>query len=262
MKSPQRRDLAPSAGRAVRLWSAALGLLVFSLSSWGDVADRYSDPLQLMLRQVEVEVPFHSGDAGPAGVRPKVLAAMARVPRHEFVAESQRNLCYESRALTIAPGRRMPPPYLSAMVTDILSLGPQDRVLEIGTGTGYQAALMSLLAGEVLTIEADEELARTAANRLARLGFDRVEVGRATGLAGWPSRGPFDAILVRGAVTEVPVGLIEQLAPGGVLLVPVSTAGGQPVLTQVALKAQKRRKKAPQYLIQPLMPIEADELPR
>ncbi len=237
-------------------------LLAICLRAWGADADRYSDPLQLMLRQVEVEVPFHAGDTGPGEVRPKVLAAMARVPRHEFVAEDQRDLCYESRALPIAPGRRMPPPYLAAMLTDILSLESGDRVLEIGTGTGYQAALMSLLAAEVLTIEADERLASAAANRLARLGFGRVEVGRATGLGGWSSRGPFDAILVRGAVTQVPIGLIEQLAPGGVLLVPVSTAGGQPVLTRVAVKPQKRRNKQPKFFVQPLMPIEADPLPR
>lgn len=247
---------------STRWWVLSLCFAGVTVNSWGSDTDRYTAPLQLMLRQVEVEVPLHSGDSGPGGVLPKVLAAMERVPRHEFVAESQRDLCYESRALPIAPGRRMPAPYVSAILTDLLALEPADRVLEIGTGTGYQAALMSLLAGQVITIEPDPELASAAANRLARLGFDRVEVGRATGLDGWPSRGPFNAILVRHAVTQVPVGLLEQLTPDGVLLVPVATAGGQPVLTRVAVKPQKRRRKPPKYLIQPLMPVEADALPR
>lgn len=223
--------------------------------------ERYRGAMELMLRQIQLEVPLHSGDGGPGEVRPQVLAAMQRVPRHEFVAASQRDLCYESQALAIAPGRTLLAPYLSALVTDLLALDPGDRVLEIGTGSGYQAAVMSLLAARVVTIEPDEALAAAAANRLARLGFDRVEVGHAHGLSGWPSRGPFDAILVRGAVTQVPVALVEQLAPGGVMLVPVEASGGRPILTRVSFESKKRRRRTPKLLVQPLMPVEIERMP-
>ncbi|HEX5066419.1 MAG TPA: protein-L-isoaspartate(D-aspartate) O-methyltransferase [Myxococcota bacterium] len=156
------------------------------------------------------------------GVRdPRVLDAMRQVPRHELVPASQRDLAYEDRPLPIGYGQTISQPYVVAAMTDALHLTGSERVLEIGTGSGYQAAILSKLAKQVYSIEIVPELAQRARADLARLGFANVEVRQGDGWRGWPEQAPFDAIVVTAAPEEVPPDLIAQLAVGGRLVIPV-----------------------------------------
>jgi protein-L-isoaspartate(D-aspartate) O-methyltransferase len=157
------------------------------------------------------------------GVRDaRVLEALRKVPRHEFVPENLRERAYGDTALPIGHGQTISQPYVVAVMTELAHLGPDSKVLEIGTGSGYQAAILSLLAGEVYSIEIVAPLAERAKETLARLGY-RVHLRTGDGYAGWPEAAPFDAIVVTAAPPEVPQALREQLAVGGRLVVPVGT---------------------------------------
>jgi protein-L-isoaspartate(D-aspartate) O-methyltransferase len=156
------------------------------------------------------------------GVRdPRVLDAMRQVPRHELVPPFQRDLAYEDRPLPIGHGQTISQPYVVAAMTEALGLKGGERVLEIGTGSGYQAAVLSKLAKEIYSIEIVPELAQRARADLARLGYANVEVRQGDGWRGWPEKAPFDAIVVTAAPEEVPPDLIAQLAVGGRLVIPV-----------------------------------------
>ena len=152
---------------------------------------------------------------------PRILAAMRRVPRHEFVPEPLRDHAYQDRPLPIGHEQTISQPYVVAAMTELAAPGPEARVLEVGTGSGYQAAILAELAGEVYSIEIVEPLAERAAATLAHLGYDRVRVRAGDGYRGWPEAAPFDAIVVTAAPREVPPALLEQLAPGGRLVIPV-----------------------------------------
>jgi protein-L-isoaspartate(D-aspartate) O-methyltransferase len=156
------------------------------------------------------------------GVRdPRVLAALRAVPRHEFVPPEQRGHAYEDRPLPIGAGQTISQPYIVAVMTELLELGGDERVLEIGTGSGYQAAVLGRLAREVYTIEIVPELASRAEADLRRLGFANVHVRQGDGYRGWPEQAPFDAIVVTAAPEHVPQPLVDQLAVGGRLVLPV-----------------------------------------
>jgi len=156
-----------------------------------------------------------------------VLGAMDAVPRHEFVPPELRARAYEDLPLSIGAGQTISQPYIVAAMTAALRLDPQDRVLEIGTGCGYQAAVLSLLAKEVFTIECRTELARSAASRLAALGYSNVHVHCGDGTLGLPECAPFDAILIAAAAPAVPKPLLAQLAEGGRMILPVGSADQQ-----------------------------------
>ena len=151
----------------------------------------------------------------------RTLAALEQVPRHEFVPDSQKRYAYQNRPLSIGAGQTISQPYIVALMTDLAEVTKDDVVLEIGTGSGYQAAVLSELAGRVYTIEIVEELGRRAASTLERLGYDNVTARVGDGYAGWPDHAPFDAILVTAAPEKVPQPLIEQLAVGGRMVIPV-----------------------------------------
>lgn len=151
----------------------------------------------------------------------RVMAAMERVPRHEYVPARERRLAYVNRPLPIGEGQTISQPTIVALMTDLLDPEPGDRVLEIGTGSGYQAAVLAELVARVYSIEIVEPLARRAAATLAAQGIDNVEVRVGDGWLGWPEAAPFDGILVTAAAPEVPPPLVEQLAPGGHLVIPV-----------------------------------------
>jgi protein-L-isoaspartate(D-aspartate) O-methyltransferase len=152
---------------------------------------------------------------------PEVLAAMRNVPRHEFVPRDKQRLAYSDQPLPIGYGQTISQPYIVAYMTEVLELNVEDRVLEIGTGSGYQAAVLAEITDEVYTIEIIDELAESAAERLKRLGCSEVRVKNADGYYGWPEYAPFDAIIVTAAAGHVPSPLIQQLAPGGRIVIPI-----------------------------------------
>jgi len=152
---------------------------------------------------------------------PAVLAALRKVPRHEFVPEELRAVAYEDRPLPIGHDQTISQPYIVAVMTELAHLRAGSKVLEVGTGSGYQAAVVHEITGGVHSIEIVEPLAREAAETLRRLGYDEAVVRHGDGYRGWPEEAPFDAILVTAAPEQVPQPLLDQLAPGGRLVVPV-----------------------------------------
>jgi protein-L-isoaspartate(D-aspartate) O-methyltransferase len=157
----------------------------------------------------------------------RVLAAMGAVPRHEFVPESLRQDAYEDHPLPIGDGQTISQPYIVAAMLEHLALQASDRVLEVGTGSGYVTALLSELCAEVFSVERYPSLANSAESILRRLGFRNVKIKVGDGSMGWSEHAPFDAILVSAATAEVPPALIEQLKEGGRLIIPVGSATSQ-----------------------------------
>jgi len=154
---------------------------------------------------------------------PRVLKAMGKVPRHEFVGPELRALAYDDRPLPIGHGVTISQPYIVALMTELADVRAGERVLDVGTGSGYQAAVLAELGAEVWGIEIVKELAEQAAKRLEKLGYTKAHVRHGDGYAGWPAHAPFDAIIVAAAPREVPQALLDQLAIGGRLVIPVGS---------------------------------------
>ena len=152
-----------------------------------------------------------------------VLQAMARVPRHRFVPAEMQPYAYDDRPLPIGQGQTISQPYIVGYMTDVLQLAPGHKVLEIGTGSGYQAAVLAEIAQQVYSIEIVPELADRARRALDETGYRNVEVRTGNGYLGWPDRAPFDRIVVTAAPPEIPKALVDQLAIGGIMVVPVGT---------------------------------------
>jgi protein-L-isoaspartate(D-aspartate) O-methyltransferase len=161
----------------------------------------------------------------PNGVTdPRVIHVMSQVPREEFLAGRLRRHAYENRALAIDCGQTISQPLVVALMTQALAPKPEDNALEVGTGSGYQAAVLSRLVRHLVTLELEPALAEHASEVLKRLGYDNVEVAVADGTLGWPARAPYDVILVAAASPDVPPALIDQLADGGRLVIPLGHA--------------------------------------
>jgi len=154
---------------------------------------------------------------------PRVLAALLKVERHRFVPEKYLDSAYSDQPLPIGEGQTISQPYIVGLMTELLELKGNEKVLEIGTGSGYQAAILAELAKEVYTIEIIESLASTAEKRLSELGYQNVRLKAGDGYLGWPEAAPFDAIIVTAAPDHIPKPLIEQLKEGGRMVVPVGT---------------------------------------
>ena len=171
------------------------------------------------------------------GVRDEaVLAALAKVPRHEFVPGEVRGSAYDDHPLPIGLGQTISQPYIVALMSEALAPRPSHRLLELGTGSGYQAAVLSLLVASVFTIEYHAALAEEAAARLSRLGYANVEVRAGDGWGGWPARAPFEAAIVTFAAPDVPAALVAQVRTGGRICIPI----GQPQQVQQLMLYTKR----------------------
>ena len=170
------------------------------------------------------------------GIKPpnrRVMEAMAKVPRHEFVPHHLRPYAYLNHPLPLGFGQNISEPYLIALMTHLADLSAEDVVFETGTGAGYQAAILAGLAKRVYSVEIIKPLARRAAETLARLGFDNVEVRLGDGFFGWSEHGPYDAMIIKESMTYVPPPLLRQLKPGGRMVVPLGPPKGPQFLTLI-----------------------------
>lgn len=157
----------------------------------------------------------------------RVIQAMLDVPRHEFIPEGYRHYAYHDFPVPIGEGQTISQPYIVALMTEELSLSTADRVLEIGTGSGYQAAVLAEIAREVYTVEIIESLAEEAGERLKSLGYDNIEVKAGDGYEGWEEHAPYDRVIVTCAPTDIPQPLIDQMKEGGIMVIPYGSAGFQ-----------------------------------
>ncbi len=186
-----------------------------------------------LLREIEAEIRETCGYTGRRALAREVIDAIAKVEREEFVSPCQAPLAYDNRPLSIGHGQTISQPYVVALMTDLLELAPEHRVMEVGTGSGYQAAILAMLARKVHTIERLDALADQARSRLKRLGYDTVEVHNGDGYEGLVDQAPFDAIIVTAAAKEIPPPLVEQLKPGGRMVIPVGGRFGVQYLVLV-----------------------------
>lgn len=183
----------------------------------------YEEERAELVRTVEREMESTRSYHRREGLDPAVVEALAAVPRHRFVPEDQRRWAYDNRPLPIGHGQTISQPYIVALMTDLLDLEPDDRVLEIGTGSGYQAAILGEIVDQVYTIEVVEPLHQRSLALLAELGYDQIETRLGDGYYGWPEAAPFDAIIVTAAASHVPPPLLEQLASPGRMMIPVGS---------------------------------------
>ena len=190
---------------------------------------------EALAREVEEDVRLTSSYTGKLLLDSRVMSAIRTVPRHEFVPEEHRQYAYLNRPLPIGEDQTISQPYIVALMTDLAGVNEQSRVLEIGTGSGYQAAVLAEIVAHVYTIEIIAALGRRAEQTLERLGYENVSVRVGDGYKGWPEHAPFDAIIVTAAPDTVPEPLKEQLAVGGRLVIPVGPQYGEQSL-QVLVK--------------------------
>ena len=193
----------------------------------------YETERRAMVREIAADVRRTSNYLGKNRLDDRVMDAMGRVERHRFVPESIRDMAYLNRPLPIGHDQTISQPYIVAIMTDLLGLDPGCRVLEVGTGSGYQAAVLAELCDEVFTIEIVAPLGQEADERLARLGYENVNVRIGDGYAGWPEEAPFDGIIVTAGASHVPDPLVEQLARGARIVIPVGDPYGRQDLVVV-----------------------------
>ncbi len=186
-------------------------------------AESYESQRQRMIREIEADVRATRRYIGKSELDRRVMEAIARVPRHEFVPPSYRDEAYENHPLPIGEGQTISQPYIVALMTDLLELETGAVVLEIGTGSGYQAAVLAELAGRVYSIEIIDRLSRTATEILGRLDYQNVTTRVGDGYRGWPEHAPFDGIIVTAAAPEIPPPLVAQLKAGGRMVIPVKS---------------------------------------
>lgn len=186
-------------------------------------ADEYLTERLHLIQLIEQDVKATSAYLKKEALDPRVLEVMATVPRHEFVPDELKSYAYRNTPLPIGHGQTISQPYIVAIMTDLLTVKPDSKVLEIGTGSGYQAAIMAELVSQVFSIEIIKPLGELAADRLKRLGYDKIKTKIGDGYYGWEEHAPFDAIIVTAAASHVPPPLIKQLKIGGRMIIPVGS---------------------------------------
>ena len=209
-----------------------------------------------MLAEVEATYAETRSFTGFAAMSPRVRAALGKVERHRLVPPEQRSLAYRNHPLPIGQGQTISQPYIVALSTDLITPGPQHVVLEVGTGSGYQAAVLAELVQTVYSIEILESLAVSARNALAQLQYRNIEIKVGDGYQGWPEKAPFDAIIVTAAAPRVPDALIAQLKPGGKMVIPVGASSEAQELLLIVKTAQgtlEQKKVLPVRFV-PLVP--------
>ena len=183
-----------------------------------------------MVEQVVLYASLIGEETGRSSLSPQILNVMRSVPRHEFVPEKLQAMAYVDSPLPIGHGKTISQPFIVALMTDLLNVQPGDRVLEIGTGLGYQAAILATLAETVYSIEIIEELAKEAEQTLEKQGHSNIRLGVGDGSAGWPEHSPFDKVLVAAAPELIPTTLLNQLKPGGTMVVPAGIEEAQQLM--------------------------------
>ncbi len=233
---PVRR--APPTPRSCVLAGAIMLAVLGTAASAQD--DPWAERRAAMVRTIEGYSSVLPEGVGPGGLSRMVLDVMGKVPRHRFVPDEVQRRAYADTPLPIGHGQTISQPLIVALMTHLLDTGSDGTVLEIGTGSGYQAAVLSPLVRKVCTIEIIPELAATAARRLADLGYSNVRTKIGDGYFGWPECGPFDGIIVTAAAGHVPPPLVKQLKPGGRMVIPVGSVFGLQYLTLVRKTADDR----------------------
>ena len=221
---------------ALRSAERLLALLLLVIASHAALCGPHERERARMIEEIRETAMLAQAPGTDGVIDETVLDALARVPRHRFVPDSEVGRAYENRPLPIGHGQTISQPYIVALMTDLLDVTPGDRVFELGTGSGYQSAVLAEMGCNVWTMEVVEELGERAAETLAATGYaDRVRTRIGDAYYGWPEAAPFDAIVVTAAGDHVPPPLVEQLKPGGRMVIPVGTG----FLTQQLLLVEK-----------------------
>ncbi|HEY0159912.1 MAG TPA: protein-L-isoaspartate(D-aspartate) O-methyltransferase [Thermoanaerobaculia bacterium] len=210
-------------------------LILLAVLAATPAPDPYSAARARMIREISADARVTAEETGRPAFDRKVMNAIGTIPRHLFVPENLRGAAYANRPLPIGHGQTISQPYIVALMTDLLRVDRNDVVLEVGTGSGYQAAVLSPLVKQVHTVEIIAPLAQQAGARLQALGYRNVTVRHADGYNGWKEAAPYDAIIVTAAATHIPPPLIQQLKPGGRMIIPV----GGPFATQSLMMVEK-----------------------
>jgi protein-L-isoaspartate(D-aspartate) O-methyltransferase len=214
-----------------------LGAFFLFCSSFLSQGGEYDAERRKIVAEVLADAADTSSYSGRSTFSPGVIAAMGKVQRHRFVPVELSELAYHNRPLPIGYGQTISQPFIVALMTDMMKVKRGDKVLEIGTGSGYQAAILSEMAGSVYSIEIVEALGKEAGERLASLGYGNVKTRVGDGYYGWPEAGPFDAIMVTAAASHVPPPLLKQLKAGGRMVIPLGTQ----FMTQYLMLVEKQK---------------------
>lgn len=217
------------------LTTRALCCVLFGLFAASLQAADFASARRGMIEEIEADVRRTSEHLQRQSLNPAVLRVMGEVPRHRFVPESLRERAYENRPLPIGYGQTISQPYIVAIMTELIDPQPGDTALEIGTGSGYQAAVLAPLVSRVYSMEIVEPLGEQATDRLQTLGYDKVTVKIGDGYFGWEEHAPYDIIIVTAAASHIPPPLVKQLKPGGRMIIPV----GSRFMTQQLLLVNK-----------------------